>query len=65
MLSNIQMMVEPSGVFNKSNIIHMTTSVSRRLNILYIMFKIIAFFMITLVARLYVRVGILLTCGRH
>ena len=43
----------------------MTTSVSQRLNILSIMFKIIAFFMITLFARIYVRVGILLTCGKH
>jgi len=28
-------------------------------------FKIIAFFMITLIARLYVSVGILLSCGKH
>jgi len=44
----------------KTNIIHMTTSVPRKLNILCIMFKIIAFFIITLFARLYVRVDILL-----
>jgi len=37
----------------------MATLVSGRLNILYIMFKIIAFFIITLFALLYVRVGIL------
>ena len=47
----------------------MTTSVSRRLNILCIMFKIIAFFIIKLFSRLYVRVGILLwkafTCPHH
>ena len=42
-----------------------TTSVSRRLRILFIMFKIIVFFVITLFSRLYVRVGILLTCGKH
>jgi len=29
------------------------------------MFKIIAFFIVTLFARLYVRVAILLTCGKH
>ena len=29
------------------------------------MFKIIAFFIMTLFARLYVRVGILLKCGKH
>ena len=39
--------------------IFMTTSVSRRLNILCIMFKVIEFFIITQFARLYVRVGIL------
>ena len=36
----------------------MTNSASRRLNILCIMFKIIAFFIITLFALLYVTVGI-------
>ena len=43
----------------------MTTSVSRRLNVLWIMFKIISFFIIALFAQLYVRVGIILTCGKH
>ena len=38
----------------------MTTSVSRRLNILCIMFKFIVFFTITLFTRLYVSVGIIL-----
>ena len=52
-------------MFNKSNIILMTTSVSPRLNIFCIIFKIIAFFIITLFARLFVRVGILLTYGKH
>jgi len=42
-------------------------NVSRRLNILciHVMFHIIAFFIITMFARLYVRVGILLTYGKH
>ena len=35
-------------VYNTSNIIHITTSVSRVLNVLCIMFKNIAFFIITL-----------------
>ena len=42
-----------------------TTSVSQRFNILCIMFKIIAFIIITLFARLHVRIGILLTSGKH
>ena len=50
---------------SRTNIIHMTTSVSRRLNILYIKFKIIVFFIITLLTMLYVRVGILLTSRKH
>ena len=52
-------------LFNRTNIMHISTSVRRGLNILCIMFKIIAFFRITLFARLYVRVGILLTFGKH
>jgi len=64
-LSNIYKMVEPSTLFNRTNVIHMLTTVSRRLNILCIMFKIIAFFLIMLFALLYVRVGILLTCGKY
>jgi len=43
----------------------MTTSVSRKSKLLCVMFIIIAFFIITLFARFYVRVGILLTCGKH
>ena len=54
-----------SALYIRINIIHMATSVSRRLNILCIVFKIIALFLITLFARLYVRVSILLTCGKH
>jgi hypothetical protein len=53
----------PSPLLHRTNSIHMTTSVSRRLNILWIMFKIVAFSLITLLARLYVSVGIL-TCGQ-
>ena len=44
---------------------HITTSVSRTLNILGIMLKNIALFIITLLVRWYVRVGILLTRGKH
>ena len=54
-----------SALFNRANIMHMIISVSPRLNISYIMFKIIAFFIITLLARLYARVRILLLCGMH
>ena len=44
----------------------MITSSWWRLNIsTCIMFKILAFFIIMLYARLYVRVGISLTCGKH
>jgi hypothetical protein len=42
--------------FNRIISIHTTTSVSRRLKILCIMFKIIVFFVITLFAWLYVSV---------
>ena len=49
----------PSTLFNRTNIIHLTTSVSRRLNISCIMFKSIPFFIITLFARLHVKVVIL------
>ena len=41
------------------------TTVSRRLNIQCIKFKIRAFFITTLFARLYMMVGILLTCIKH
>jgi hypothetical protein len=41
----------------------MTTSVSRRLNIVSLMFEIISFFIIMLFSRLYVRLGILLKYG--
>ena len=45
-------------------ILYIHTFVSLILNLLCIMFKIIAFFR-TLFARLYVRIGILFTCGKH
>jgi len=58
-----------SDLFNITNIIHMTISVSRIINMLHvvlrIMFKIIAFFTISLFTQLYVRVVILLICGKH
>ena len=50
-----------SDLFNRTNIRHMTTSASRRLNILCIKFKISSFFIATLFVQLYVRVDILLT----
>jgi hypothetical protein len=40
-------------------------SISQRLNILFIIFKIIPFFIIKLFGRLYVRVDILLICVKH
>ena len=43
----------------------MTTSVSRRFNILCIMFKIIAFFILMLFTPLYVSGDISLTLGKH
>ena len=49
--------LRPSTLFNKPNIIHMTAFVC-------IMFKIIAFFIIKLFARLYVIVNIFLTCRK-
>ena len=48
-----------------TNTIHMTISVSWRLNILSIMFKIISLWVSTLFARIHVKVGILLTCRKH
>jgi hypothetical protein len=48
-------------LFNITNIIHMMTTVSRRLNTVCIRFNIIASFIIMLFSGLYVRVGILLT----
>ena len=45
-----------------SSLVHMPTSVSRRLNIACIMFKIIMFYYEN--AWIYVRVGIILTVGK-
>ena len=50
---------------NRTDIIHMATHVPRRLNILCIMFKIIAFFIITRSARLYVNVGYIYIYEKH
>ena len=57
--------LKPSALCNRTNIMHMTTFVSRRFNILCIMQKIMWFFIITLFTRLYVRVDILLTRRKH
>ena len=54
-----------STLINKMYLIHTTTSVSRRLDILCIMFKIIAFYIIKLFTWLYLRFDILLTCRKH
>ena len=50
-----------STVFNRTNIIHMTTSMSRRLNMLSIMLNIRASFIATLFVQLCGRAGILPT----
>jgi hypothetical protein len=62
--NNISVISWLSALFNITNI-HMTSCVSRWLNILCIMFKIIAFLIIMMLARLYVIVGILLAWGKH
>ena len=49
----------------RRTILYMTASVSWRLNILCIKFKIGAFFLTTLLIQSYVRIDILLTCGKH
>ena len=52
-------------VSNVTSLSSAMTTVSRRLNIQCIKFKIRAFFITTLFARLYMMVGILLTCIKH
>jgi hypothetical protein len=52
-------------LFKRTNSMHMTTSVSLRLNKICILFKITAFFIIMLFYRLYVRIDIWLPCGKH
>ena len=47
-------MAKPSAVYNTTNIVHMTTSVSQRLQIVCVLFKMIAFCVITMFAWLYV-----------
>ena len=54
-----------SALFNITNVIYMTTSRYRRLNILITMLMVIAFFIETLVSRLYVWVNIFLVCRIH
>ena len=58
-------MVGLSTLFNITDLIYIKTSVSSRLNILCVMFKIIKLFTVTLFARSSVRIGILLTCGNN
>ena len=50
-----------SAFFNRTNIMHMPTSVS----VFCIIFKILALFIITWFVQLYLRVGILLTYRKH
>jgi len=54
-----------SALIKTTNIIHMTMFVSRRLNISCIMFKITAYFIITLYTRPCVKVGILFMCRKY
>jgi hypothetical protein len=51
--------------FDRTNIIHIPNSVSRRLNILCTMLRMIAFFIITMFSRLYVKIVIFLAGGKH
>jgi hypothetical protein len=51
--------------FLQTRFIHMTHSVSRRLDLSCIMFKIIAFFIMKLFTQLYLKVNILLTRDKH
>ena len=52
-------------VFSRTYIVYMSTSVSRRLNILCIKLKIREFFITKLITHLDARVRILLVCGKH
>lgn len=65
LLFRIQKMAKPSTDFYATNIVHMTKSVSQRLQIVCVLFKMIAFCVKALFAWLYVIVGILCTCGKH
>ena len=58
-------MAKPSADFYATNIVHMTKSVSQRLQIVCVLFKMIAFCVKALFAWLYVIVVILCTCGKH
>ena len=51
--------------FIKNNLIKMQTSASRRVNILYIYFKIRSFLITTLLAQVYVRFDTLFPCGKY
>ena len=58
------MTLKPSTPFYRANIIQMTTSVWRKLNIQNVL-KVHVFFTTTLLAQLYVRVDIIPTCEKH
>ena len=49
----LTLLLRPLAFFNRINIIHITTSVSRRFNILYLLFKIRKFNITTLFVRLW------------
>ena len=65
LLFRIQKIAKPSADFHTTNILHMTTSVSQRLQIVCVLFKMIDFCVKTRFDWLYVIVGILCTCGKH
>ena len=65
LLFRIQKMAKPSADFHTTNILHMTTSVSQRLQIVCVLFKMIDFCVKMRLDWLYVIVGILCTCGKH
>jgi hypothetical protein len=54
-----------SILFNRTHIIHMTFSLTRRLKILCSIFKIRVFFITALLTQLYERVDISITRGKH
>ena len=61
----VWIMIESIVFLIRTNVIHMTYFLPRRLNSSCIMFKIITFIVISVFARLYVRIGISITCGGH
>ena len=57
--------LRPSGLFNKTDIIHTTTSVSSILNVLCIRFKIQTLCIVMLIIQICERVETLFTGGSH